>query len=377
MKRIIKIGMDVHSTTYTLCAAEPRLGEPDYQLGSIRVTADPRNIVDFIEHIKKKLGDREDTDVVCGYEAGCLGYSLYHALQAKHIPCVILAPSTMLSPQGKRVKTDTRDAEMICQCLCHGGYQQVHVPTMEDEEVKEYIRMREDHKEALKKVKQQIQSFCLRHGYSYTEATKWTAKHLKWLNNLELDGLLKDILTEYMITYRNMVDRIEQFDAKIEELGHSERYREKVKKLGCFLGIKTHSALAILTETGDFTRFAKGNIYGSYLGLTPGEQSSGTHIVRTGISKAGNSHLRKILVEAAQSICKGVVGYKCKALKARQKGNTSEVIAYADKANLRLRKKYYRLVHQGKRRNVAVTAVARELACFIWGMMTDHIDNAA
>lgn len=146
-----------------------------------------------------------------------------------------------------------------------------------------------------------------------------------------------------------------------------------MKKLTCFLGIKTHTALSLIVETGDFERFAKGNIYAAFLGLAPGENSSGEHINRTGITKAGNSHLRLLLIESAGGICKGVIGHKSKELRARQNGNTAEVIAYADKANTRLRSRYYRLIRHGKKRNVAVAAIARELACFVWGMMTDNI----
>ena len=146
-----------------------------------------------------------------------------------------------------------------------------------------------------------------------------------------------------------------------------------MKRLGCFLGIRTHTALSLVVETGDFERFAKGNTYAAYLGLAPGEHSSSDSINRLGITKAGNGHLRQLLVEAAGSICKGAVGHKSKELRGRQSGNTAGVIAYADKANTRLRSKYYRLIRHGKKRNVAVAAVARELACYVWGMMTDNI----
>ena len=164
-----------------------------------------------------------------------------------------------------------------------------------------------------------------------------------------------------------------RLDKRIEELASGERYAEKVKKLGCFLGVKTPTALATIVESGDFKRFKKGNVYAAYIGLTPSEHSSGDSVVRGGISKAGNTHLRRLFVEAAQSICKGEIGHKSKALSARQTGNESEVIAYADKANERMRRKYYRMMAHGKTRNVAVTAIARELACFIWGMMTGDI----
>jgi len=368
--------MDVHSANYTLCAMEPVIGEDDRIFANIQVTPDYKNILMFIENLKLKLGLDNEYDIQCGYEAGCLGYSLYNQLTAANVKCMILAPTTMLTQQGQRVKTDARDALMIAQCLSYGGYHAVYIPTEEDNSVKEYLRMRDDHKLALKKIKQQINAFCLRHGYHFP-ATKWTIAHWKWLKNLELNEMYREVLNEYMASYEEQTAKIERFDQRIEEIAAQECYRNKVKKLECFLGIRTHTALSLIVETGDFERFAKGNTYAAFLGLAPGECSSGDKINRTGISKAGNSHLRILLIEAAGGICKGAIGHKSKALRARQNGNRAEVIGYADKANTRLRSRYYKWIRHGKVRNVAVAAVARELACFVWGMMTDNISLKA
>ena len=235
------------------------------------------------------------------------------------------------------------------------------------------IRMRDDHKLALKKIKQQILAFCLRHNYSYA-GTYWTQAHVAWLQSLKPGGLLEETLSEYLLTYNNLVDKLARLDRRIEELASGERYAENVRKLSCFLGIKTQTALSVLTETGDFKRFGSAQQYACYLGLVPGEDSSGDDQRRLGITKAGNRHIRTLLIEAAQSYSRGKIGHKSKAIKARQEGNPPEVIAYADKANERLRRKCYRLVlGRNKRSNVAKTAVARELACFIWGMMTGNI----
>ena len=372
MYRIIKIGMDVHSKNYTLCAMEPTIGSEDRIFGEVQVAPDYKEVIYFIESLKMQLGLNNDYYIECGYEADCLGYTLYHQLTNAGIKCVILAPTTMLTQQGKRVKTDTRDARLIAQCLCYGGYHPVYIPTGKDNAVKEYLRMRDDHKLALKKLKQQINAFVLRHGYQYT-GTKWTIKHVTWLNKLTLDPMYRETLDEYMVSYEEQEAKIERYDKRIEEIAAETRYQEKAKKLGCFLGIRTHTALSLIVETGDFNRFAKGNTYAAFLGLTPGEHSSSETVKRLGISKAGNRHLRTLLVEAARGICKGVIGYKSKALRSRQSGQSAEVIAYADKANTRLRSKYYRMIRHGKKRNVAVAAVARELACFVWGMMTDNI----
>ena len=376
MNRILKIGMDVHSTNYTLCAMEPIIGAEDRVFANIQVAPDYKNVILFIENLKLKLGMNDTYDIECGYEAGCLGYSLYNQLTSAGVKCVILAPTTMLTEQGQRIKTDSRDAHLIAQCLSYGGYHPVYIPTEQDDSVKEYLRMRDDHKKALKKIKQQIGMFCMRHGYCY-EGTKWTIAHLKWLKKLELSPMYQETLDEYLASYDEQSAKIDRFDARIEEIASQAEYAEKVKKLGCFLGIKTHTALSLIVETGDFERFAKGNVYAAYLGLAPGEHSSAAKVNRLGITKAGNSHLRLLLIEAAGGICKGAVGHKSKALRQRQQGNRAETIAYADKANTRLRSKYYRLIRHGKKRNVAVAAVARELACFVWGMMTGHIEVTA
>ena len=372
MNRIIKIGMDVHSTNYTLCAMEPTIGAEDRIFGEIQVAPDYKEVLCFIESLKMKLGFFDDYSIECGYEAGCLGYTLYHQLTGAGIKCVILAPSTMLTQQGQRIKTDRRDARLIAQCLCYGGYHPVYIPTGEDDAVKEYVRMRDDHKLALKKLKQQINAFVLRHGHQYA-GTKWTIKHLIWLSKLELHPMYRETLNEYMTSYEEQEAKIERYDKRIEEIAANARYKDKAEKLGCFLGIRTHTALSLIVETGDFKRFAKGNTYAAFPGLAPGEHSSSTSIKRLGISKAGNAHLRCLLIEAAKGICKGAIGHKSKELRSRQNGQSAEVIAYADKANTRLRSKYYRMIRHGKKKNVSVAAVARELACFIWGMMTGNI----
>ena len=341
MKRILKIAMDVHSTNYTLCAMEPTIGSEDRIYGEIQVAPDYKEVLRFIDSLKMKLGLDNEYSVECGYEAGCLGYSLYHQLTEAGVKCVILAPTTMLTQQGKRVKTDRRDAHLIAQCLCYGGYHPVYI-------------------------------FVLRHGHQYT-GTKWTIKHVAWLHKLELAPMYRETLDEYMASYEEQEAKIERYDKRIEEIAAEARYQENAKKLSCFLGIRTHTALSLIVETGDFKRFAKGSTYAAFLGLAPGEHSSSTSVNRLGISKAGNTHLRCLLIEAAKGICKGAIGHKSKELRSRQNGQSAEIISYADKANTRLRSKYYRMIRHGKKKNVAVAAVARELACFVWGMMTGNI----
>lgn len=367
----VYVGMDVHKETFSLCCYTNEKEQAEY---CQKVDGHYSKVLNYLEAMRFHYGD--EAVFICGYEAGCLGFTLYHQLTKHNVKCVILAPTTMSKPAGKKkVKTDKRDAALIARCLAHHDYSPVHIPTDKDEQTKEYIRMRDDHKLALKKVKQQISAFCLRHNYRYdATATRWTQTHLKWLKALKPEGLYQEILTEYLTTYDQLTDKLERLDKRIEELAADTDYQEDVHKLSCFLGVKTQTALSILVEVGDFKRFPSARHFASYLGLVPGEDSSGNSQKGLGITKAGNSHVRTLLVEAAQSFTRGRAGGKSKALKARQYGNTADVIAYADKANDRLRRRYYHMVlTQNKKANVAKTAIARELACFIWGMMTDNI----
>jgi len=377
MKRIIKIGMDVHTTNYTLCVFEPSFEQKGTVHYITQVKPEIKKIIDVINKLKETLKN-DELDITCGYEAGCLGYSLYHELKEKGIKCIILAPTTMkVEKGGKKIKNDYRDAQQIAECLAYGGYSAVYVPTKLDNAVKEYIRMRDDVQQNLKSIKQQIIALLTRNGRHYDGGSYWTGKHIKWINDIKFEeDILQETLSEYMIEYHHLCDRILSFDTRIEEISTKEVYVEKVKKLKCFLGIKTHTAISLIVETSDFNRFSKGNIYAAYLGLIPGDDSSGDNDNKLGITKAGNRHLRRLLIEAAQCYTRGQIGHISVDLRQRQALCSSETVAYANKANERLRRKYYRMIAKGKKYNVAKTAVARELACFVWGMMTDNIQLA-
>lgn len=369
MKSIIYVGMDVHSSNYTLTSY--MVGN-DNCFATVQVEPDYKNILKYLEKVQENMGT--PCEFHCGYEAGCLGYVLYHQLRDHGIDCTILAPTTMPTYQKKEIKTDKRDAQKIARCLAFNTYSAVYVPTKADAAVKEYIRMQDAHQTALKKVKQQILAFCLRYDFNFTIGKSyWTQKHLDWLKKLPMDDLLREVLDEYLMTYQQLMDKLERFGKRIEELAGSPAYAEGVKKLTSLIGIRTHTALALIVETGDFSRFAKASQFASFLGLVPGERSSGEKQVRTSLTKAGNTHLRRLLTESTQCYSRGRIGFKSKALKARQEGNTPETIAYADKANERLKRKFYHMVlKNNKKRNIAISAVARELSCFVWGLMTGH-----
>ena len=370
MNSIVYVGMDVHKESYTLCCYSFETDKIEHKQ---TIPADYKLILKYLEQVRLKY--KNEVSFVCGYEAGCLGYSLYHQLTDYSIDCKILAPTTMGVTNTHRIKTDKRDASNIAKCLAFHTYSEVYVPDEDDNQIKEYIRMRDDKKVMFKKVKQQILAFVLRKGLHFDGGkTYWTRRHLEWLRTLNLPGLDKETLTEYLITYDYLDDKIKRFDERIEELASKERYNEKVNKLRCFLGINTHTALSMIVEVGDFKRFEKAPKFASFLGLVPCEDSSSDRINRFGITKAGNSHLRRLLIETSQAYTRGNIGQKSDKVRKRQMENPPEIIAYADKANERLRRRYYRMtLRNGSKTNVAKTAIARELACFIWGMMTENI----
>lgn len=367
MEKTIYIGMDVHTTNYTLCAYSI---EGKKYFAETQIEPDIKLLVKYFQFIQEQ---HIDAKLICGYEAGCLGYSLHNQITAKGYECVILAP-TKIPHAAKEIKTDKRDARKIAEFLAHGTYYKVHVISEEDNAVKEYIRMRDDSKDLLKRTKQQIIALCIRQGKIYDGRSYWTQAHLKWLKEIDFgNAIMNETLNEYMITFYCLIDKIERFDKRIEELAQLESYAENAKKLGCFVGIKTHTAMSFLSEIGDFRRFPTANQFASFLGLVPGERSSSDSINRLGITKSGNSHLRRLLTEAANSFSRTKCGRKSKTLKLRQDGNSPDVIAYADKANERLRRKYVRIAMRSKS-NIAKCAVARELACYIWGMMNEKIN---
>jgi transposase len=362
--------MDVHKESYTLSSYSFEEDAIKYRQ---KMKPDIRMILKYLGEVRNRYA--EGMEIICGYEAGSLGYALYHQLSGYGVKCIILAPTTMVQINNQRVKTDKRDSGNIAKCLAYRTYSAVHVPTEEDNAVKEFIRMRDSQKQLLKATKQQILALVLRHG-SIFEGGKsyWTKKHVDWLKSLDLGGVLQESLAEYLVTYEYLTDKINRLEGRIEELSKAERYQEKVSKLQCLIGVKTHTALSVLVEIGDFKRFSQAEKLASYLGLVPGEDSSGSKQNRLGITKAGNAHVRRLLVEAAQGYTRGRIGHKSADLKRRQNGNAPQVIAYADKANERLRRKFYRMVLKNNtNRNVAATAIARELACFMWGLMTDNI----
>lgn len=371
MKSIIYIGMDVHKNTYSLCGIHSSTGEI---VAQTKCGADIKNILKFIESAKERAGEDNEIEVIAGYEAGCLGFSLYHELAYHDVQCIILAPSTMHgSVKSRKVKNDRMDAFNIATNLMHGSYKAVHVPTEHDNEIKEFIGLREDVLISRKRIKQQISALALRHGFKYEGKSNWTIAHIRWLETINLPEIIRETLNEYLKVYEYLNERIEKYDERIEEFSHEDAYEEPVAKISCFKGIDTLSAMKIHISVSDFQRFPTAKAFMANLGMLPGENSSADKHCNTPITKMGNAMVRKTLVECTQALVKGTTGKKSKAVKKRQKGQDDAIIAYADRAVERLQKRFRRMILRGKPYNVAIVAVARELAGFIWGMETGRI----
>lgn len=369
MQSIVYIGMDVHQYSFSLCALSKDTGQ------ILRETKCDAQVKEVSKFVLKLSEDFDFDQVVLGYEAGIWGYSLANALNTLGLKCIILAPSTMFNSNKHRmVKNDHQDARMIAHNLAAGTYKAVHIPDEQDDNVKEFVRLIKTLKKELTRIKQTISSFTLRNGQRYApHHNHWTQKYMQWLDDMKLPALKREVLDEYIIHYHVLQDKIDNLVDKLTTISTQERYKKAVSKLRCIKGINTFSAMTILVETSDFKRFPNAKAYASYLGLTPMEHSSGDNIHFGQITKAGNTVIRTTLIECVQGTVRGKLNNKPKYLRARQKGQPARVIAYADRATTRLHKRYEYLMNRGKQRNVVITALARELAGFIWGMETDHI----
>lgn len=367
------IGIDVHKDSYSLSTFNPQSGS---FVAECTTSADPKSVVAYVDRLRKEMDVPVSIEV--GYEAGPTGFGLKRSLEKVGIRCHVMAPTSIYKPvAGNRVKTDARDARTLARAIYWGSYSEVVPLSEEDEAFRDYIRMRDDRKEELKRAKQHLLSFLLRKDRKYCGGNPWTQKHMRWLKKQEFTNKVDQItLMEYLNEVTRLMDSVKLLDAQIEEFSKEECYKEDVEKLRCFAGIDTHVAMVMLTEIGDFSRFGTADQFASYLGLCPGEHSSGKSIQKTGITKAGNGHCRKVLCESANSIARANPYRKSKRLLSRQAGQSPDVIAYADRGTSRIKKKYTSLKENGKAANVAKAACARELACFIWGMMTGNYDSS-
>lgn len=366
------VGIDVHKDTYSLCCFDFQRNELSDEI-TIRATT--KGVIKYLEAIRKK--HREEVLFACGYEAGPTGYGLCRGLQKAGYGCVVMAPTTMSNPDGKRrIKTDRIDARAISRILAYKFYSQVHLPSEEIEALKEYTRARYAKKRMLKKAKQELLSFLLRNGKTYPESGNyWTEKFFNWIKTVQFSKKwMQEAFNEYLAEVYSLKAKIERMDMKIREIAGLEIIKDKVDKLVCFSGIDVSTAVETVVEINDFTRFATAAQFVSYLGLCPGQDSSGKRKTMLPLTKAGNCRVRTLLCESAKAIKRtNPYGQKSGRILERQKNASPEIVAYADKATKRIRTKMKNLEECGKNYNVSSAAGARELACFVWGMMNGKI----
>lgn len=360
-KGITFVGMDAHKKAINVAVLFPGNPRPlEWELP---------NEPAAVKRLVKKLRREAPGEVRCCYEAGPVGYTLQRQItsdKSAGVICEVIAPSLVPVKPGDRVKTDRRDARKLAELLRAGLLTEVHPPTEAEESVRDLSRCREDAKQNLLSARHRLGKMLLRRGLVYGLGKKaWTQRHRQWLKGLtfghEADQAVFD---DYLLGVEHIEERILTLDAKLSSLAQQDPYREPVGWLRCFRGIDTVTAMILVTELHDFRRFQSPRHLMAYLGLTPSEHSSSDKRRLGSITKAGNSHVRRVLVETSWHYRhRPGVG---KALRQRRQEQPGRVIALADKAQQRLCRRYHRLAERGKPVNKVIVAVARELVGFLW-----------
>ena len=372
---VIYIGIDAHTTNYNISFLNSTTGEIGYEN---RLPADNAELVKYIKRIKKRHYSNGDYEFVVGYEAGYTGYKTARYLKENGIDCIILAPNTIKrSAKQKRFKNDVADARLIAQTLRNRDYSKVLVPTPEEESVDHLLKDRQSVRGDLTKNKNRLSAILTPKGFK-SEHAKWSEPYLgdvdQFINEESLDldvFVMRDLLDEI----NHQEKRLRKIEAKIDEFTQEvPNYQDKVKQLCSLKGISTLTALTMIAAAKDITRFKTADQFVNYLGLAPGDNSSGKKTQKLGITKNGNPRYRTLLVEAASTYCRGSAYYKTNGFLKGLQGLDPELQEYAIRAYERLHKKY-RHLHDDlhKAHNICICAVARELACFVWGILSGNI----
>lgn len=354
------VGLDVHADTIAVAVAEGT--QEARSLGSIP------NGEDYVRRLVRKLGGPEGLRVC--YEAGPCGYVLYWQLVGLGVECLVVAPTLVPVRPGDRVKTDRRDALKLARSLRAGELTAVWVPDAEHEALRDLVRAREAAKSDQLRARHRVQKFLLRHGRRWQGSKKaWTQAHALWLSHQQFDQSARQAAyQDYLHEVRHARERIEALERLIDEaIEHvPEPMRALIGALQALRGVGRLSATTIVAEVGPLTRFARPRQLMGYSGVVPSEYSSGSKISKGAITKAGNAHLRRVLIEAAWAYQHPPALYG--ALSRRQRGLSAEVRAIGWKAQQRLYARYRRLQARGKPNQQVLIAVARELIGFAWSI---------
>ena len=350
------VGLDVHKETIAIAVADGHGSRPE------NVATIPNETRRLLKRLKKLGGPGRVR--VC-YEAGPTGFELYRQLCEQGYKCIVVAPSLVPRRSGDRIKTDRRDARNLARFYRSGDLTAIHVPEEETEAMRDLERARGDAKKAERVARQQLVKFLLRHGRRYMEGSHWTQKHLDWVRRQKFsEEACNRVLVDYVRTVEEATRRVEELTQAIAELCDSWALAPEVKALQALRGVRLVTAATIIAEIGNMRRFASAPEFMSYLGLVPSEHSSGESRRQGAITKAGNGHVRRVLVEAAWS-------YRFRPalsgdLRRRNEGVPEDVRRIAWKAQQRLHQRYVRMMNRGLPKQKVVTALARELAGFVW-----------
>jgi transposase len=355
------VGLDVHAETIAVAIAEEN--QEVRSLGTIP------NTEDAVRKLVKKLGDLV-TLRFC-YEAGPCGFVLYWLLVQLGVECVVIAPSLVPARAGDRIKTDRRDAEKLARLHRSGDLTPVWIPDKQHEAVRDLVRAREAAKKDQTRVRHRLSKFFLRQGHRKPEGTGscGTAKYMAWAKSLKFEHQAHETLVAELIRDVELQgERVKRLDEAIDAAIPTlpEETRAVVEALQAMRGVAQLNAVTVVTEAGDLLRFKHPSEVMGYSGVVPREHSSGASVRRGGITKTGNAHLRRVIVESAwHYIRRPRIG---RELAIRHKTQSAEVKAIAWKAQHRLYNRFHKLAGKGKPRQQAVTAVARELLGFMWAI---------
>jgi len=360
MNTVKFIGMDVHKKTITVAIAdESRQNQP-------RIYGTINNDLSALDKFCRKMVSTAN-QLHFVYEAGPCGYGIYRHLTEKGFDCMVAAPSLIPKKSGDRIKNDRRDAKMLARLHRADELTAVYVPNAQDEAMRDLSRAREDAVMVAKKAKQRLKAFLLRNRVVFTGSSQWSKAYFKWLADIAMPHPAQQVaLQEYIYAVHESLNRVTRLTDQIRQIVPGWRLAPIVSALQAARGVSLVVAVTVLAELGDLSRFEKPSQLMAHLGLVPSEHSSGESIKRGAITKTGNSHARKILVEAAWA-------YRMQArvsrlLLKRQQGLPDQVCKIAWKAQLRLCARYRRLVAKGKTKQKVVTAIARELSAFLWAI---------
>ena len=359
MEKYKFVGLDVHKETIAVSVAEPDGGEVRY-MGEIANTPDA--VVKLVRRLRK-----EGSKLSFCYEAGPCGYGLHRQLRDLGQDCQVVAPSLIPKKPGDRVKTDRRDSLNLARLHRAGELTAVWVPDGAQEALRDLTRAREDMKHVQRQAKQRLLGFLLRHGKRFEGKDNWTQAHFRWMEEVKFEQPVQQIVfQEYVDSVQAMTRRVGAFDEQMESAARESVFWPVIEGLMALRGVKLITATTIVAEIGDLRRFATAPQLMAYLGVVPSEHSSGESKSRGGITKTGNGHVRRVLVESAWQY--RYPARKTAVLQRRAERASEQVQEIAWKAQKRLCARYRRLEARGKLKVQVCIAIARELAGFIWAI---------